>query len=199
MDKSLADLLLENGEAAMPLLMLIAISTKRGKIMRLKYEDISKECKWITEAHFQDLERSGLVKVDKKNKVIELGDGVRYFYQPPERIRKEKKPPTEKEVYTNPVLEKLAEATGYPIDWLSARGKYMKLLSSLKRREKEETIIEVATYIKKNEVDVTLQSLMSKKGFELYLKASRNQERAPKSDKHSDRVKRADYGDQQPF
>ena len=75
----------------------------------------------------------------------------------------------------------------------------MKLLSALKRREKETTILEVATYIKNKEVDVTLQNLMSKKGFELYLKLSKNQERAPKSDKHSDRVKRADYGDQQPF
>lgn len=40
---------------------------------------------------------------------------------------------------------------------------------------------------------------MSKKGFEMYLKLSKNQERAPKVDKHSDRVKRADYSGDQPF
>lgn len=200
MDKSLAELLLENGEATLPLLALIAISTKRGKIMRIKYADITKSCEWLTLGSQLDaLERSGLLKNDKKNEVIEVGDGVRYFYQPPERVKKDKKTPTEKEIYTHPLLEMLAEATGYPIDWLSARGKYMKLLSALKRREKETTIIEVATYIKKNEVDVTLQNLMSNKGFDMYLKLSKNQERAPKSDKHSDRVKRADYGDQQPF
>ncbi len=102
-------------------------------------------------------------------------------------------------MYTHPLLETLAEATGYPIDWISGRGKYMKLLSSLRNREKEQTIKEVASYIKSNEVDVTLQNLMSKKGFAMYLKLSKNQERAPKSDKHSDRVSRADYGDQQPF
>lgn len=200
MDKSLANLLLENGEATLPLLVLIAISTKRGKIMRIKYEDISRECKWLKlDSDFRDLERSGLIKVDEKNEVIELGDGVRYFYQPPERTKKEKAPPTEKEIYTHPLLETLAEATGYPIDWISGRGKYMKLLSALKRREKEPTILEVATYIKKEEVDVTLQYLMSKKGFEMYLKLSKNQERAPKVDKHSDRVKRADYSGDQPF
>ena len=193
MDKSLADLLIENGEATLPLLALIAISTKRGKIMRIKYEDVSKACKWFSlDSDLSSLERSGLIKNDKKNEVIELGDGLRYYYQPPERVRKEKKPPTEKEVYTNPLLETLAEATGYPIDWISSRGKYMKLLSSLKKREKEQTIKEVASYIKSNEVDVTLQNLMSKKGFAMYLKLSKNQERAPKSDKHSDRVSRAD-------
>ena len=200
MDKSLAELLLENGEATLPLLALIAISTKRGKIMRIKYDDIAKSCEWLTLGPELDaLERSGLLKNDKKNEVIELGDGVRYFYQPPERVKKEKTPPTEKQMYTHPLLETLAEATGYPIDWISGRGKYMKLLSALKRREKDTTITEVATYIKNNEVEVTLQNLMSKKGFEMYLKLSKNQERAPRLDKHTDRVKRADYGDQQPF
>jgi len=200
MDKSLASLLLENGEAALPLLALIAISAKRGKIMRIRYSDVHKDCQWLDLCGTLDgLERSGLIKNDKKNEVIELGDGIRYFYQPPERVKKEKAPPTEKEIYTHPLLETLAEATGYPIDWISGRGKYMKLLSALKRREKDTTITEVATYIKNNEVEVTLQNLMSKKGFEMYLKLTKNQERAPKSDKHSDRVKRADYGDQQPF
>ena len=205
MDKHLADLVLENGKQVLPLLLLIALSHKKAKVMRLSYADIIKNCyqfdpeEKASNLELDALERSGFIKNDKKNRTISIGDGVVYFYQPPERVKKEKKPSAKKEIYINPLLEKLAEATGYPIDWISGRGKYMKLLSALKRREKEKTIEEVASYIKKEEVDVTLQNLMSKKGFEMYLKVSKNQERAPKTDKHSDRVKRADYGDQQPF
>lgn len=184
----LADLILEHGDDLNVYLRLLAISVRDGNMRVRVPEDVNG-------SDIKNLVRSGfLVEDSKEPEYVQLGDAD--YHCKPKAIRKVVRKESQPH-YVPLELDAVAKNIGYPIDWMSNRGRYLAQYHRVIKKVGKEELLAVSKYISDNKIPCPLSFFLSENGHSKYKQMMLN---PPKVDeKYQDRVKEDDYDAEQSF